>query len=60
MKATKLDLPVMSSWIEDNALRLDSAPYLSGAMEAKVLLDNLGVEADAGIASPRCWRYNTV
>ena len=44
MKVTNLDLPVMSSWIEDNALRLDSAPYLSGAMEARILLDRLRVE----------------
>lgn len=41
MKITKLDLPVMSSWIESNGRRLDSRPYLSGAFEAKVLLEKL-------------------
>jgi type I restriction enzyme S subunit len=46
MKLAKLDLPVMSSWIEDNALRLDSAPYLSGAIEAKILLDRLRVKKE--------------
>jgi type I restriction enzyme S subunit len=46
MKVTNLDLPVMSSWIEDNALRLDSAPYLSGAMEARILLDRLRVKKE--------------
>jgi type I restriction enzyme S subunit len=46
MKVTNLDLPVMSSWIEDNALRLDSAPYLSGAVEARILLDKLPVQKE--------------
>jgi type I restriction enzyme S subunit len=41
MKVTKLDLPVMSSWMESNGRRLDSNPYLSGAFEAKIILEKL-------------------
>ncbi len=37
MKTTKLDFPVMSSWMENNGRRLDCNPYLSGAFEAKVI-----------------------
>jgi type I restriction enzyme, S subunit len=46
MKIAKLDFPVMSSWMEHNGLRLDSGPYLSGAMEAMVLLDRLPVKKE--------------
>lgn len=38
MKVTNFDLPVMRSWIQENGLRLDTNPYLSGALEAKALL----------------------
>ncbi len=41
MKTTKLDFPVMSSWMENNGRRLDCNPYLSGAFEAKVILEKL-------------------
>ena len=41
MKTTRLDLPVMASWMEDNGRRLDCNPYLSGGFEAKVLLNKL-------------------
>lgn len=44
MKVTKLDLPVMSSWMESNGRRLDSSPYLSGAFEAKVILEKLSAK----------------
>jgi len=44
MKIAKLDVPVLSSWMEHNGRRLDSGPYLSGALEAKVLLDRLPAE----------------
>lgn len=44
MKVTKLDLPVMSSWMESNGRRLDSSPYLSGAFEAKVILERLSAK----------------
>lgn len=43
MKTTKLDFPVMSSWMENNGRRLDCNPYLSGAFEAKVILEKLSV-----------------
>ncbi|MHC5832788.1 MAG: methylation-associated defense system restriction endonuclease subunit S MAD5, partial [Nostoc sp.] len=41
MKTIKLDFPVMSSWMENNGRRLDCNPYLSGAFEAKVILEKL-------------------
>lgn len=41
MKITRLDLPVMASWMESNQRRLDGNPYLSGAFEAKVILERL-------------------
>ncbi|NJO43270.1 MAG: restriction endonuclease subunit S [Cyanobacteria bacterium RU_5_0] len=41
MKTTRLDLPVMASWMESNQRRLDGNPYLSGAFEAKVILEKL-------------------
>lgn len=44
MKTTRLDLPVMTSWMESNQRRLDGSPYLSGAFEAKVILDKLPKE----------------
>jgi type I restriction enzyme S subunit len=37
---------IPSSWLKLNELRLDSGPYLSGAAEAKVLLNELQVEKD--------------
>lgn len=41
MKTTRLDLPVMASWMESNQRRLDAPPYLMGAFEAKVILEKL-------------------
>lgn len=41
MKVTKVNLPVMSSWLEDNQRRLDASPFLSGAFEARVILERL-------------------
>ena len=46
MKITKLELPVMSSWTEENGRRLDCNPYLSGAFEAKVILEKLPVKKE--------------
>lgn len=46
MKITKLELPVMSSWMEDNGRRLDCNPYLSGAFEAKVILEKLSAKKE--------------
>ncbi|MBD2566600.1 methylation-associated defense system restriction endonuclease subunit S MAD5 [Anabaena lutea] len=45
MRVTKLDFPVMSSWMENNGRRLDCTPYLSGAFEAKVILKKLPPES---------------
>lgn len=44
MKLTSFDNPVMSSWFTIKGARLDSKPYLSGALEARVLLEKLRVE----------------
>jgi type I restriction enzyme, S subunit len=44
MKTTRLDLPVMASWMESNGRRLDCNPYLSGGFEARVLLERLKAE----------------
>ena len=41
MKVADLRNPVRSSWLEDQGFRLDAAPYLSGAYEAKKLLERL-------------------
>ena len=46
MKTTKLDFPVMSSWMENNGRRLDCNPYLSGAFEAKVILEKLSAKKE--------------
>ena len=47
MKTTRLDLPVMASWMESNGRRLDGKPYLSGAFEAKEILKRLPVRKDS-------------
>jgi type I restriction enzyme S subunit len=44
MKLTNFDNPVMSSWFTIKGTRLDSKPYLSGALEARILLEKLHVE----------------
>lgn len=41
MITTRFELPVMSSWMRYNGRRLDCNPYLSGAFEAKVILQKL-------------------
>lgn len=41
MKLANFDHPVMSSWFPIKGSRLDSKPYLSGAMEARMLLEKL-------------------
>lgn len=44
MKLTNFDSPVMSSWFDIKGARLDSRPYLSGALEARVQLEKLRVK----------------
>lgn len=46
MKIAKLGLPVMSSWVENNERRLDASPFLSGAFEARVILNKLKAKKD--------------
>jgi hypothetical protein len=46
MKQAQLDSPILSSWFDLNGSRLDSKPYLSGAIEAKALLTKLPVEKE--------------
>jgi len=44
MKISKdLDNPVRASWFADQSYRLDASPYLSGAYEARKLLERLSV-----------------
>jgi len=44
MKMPPIDHPVTSAWLEENGRRLDSRPYVSGAVEARVLLKKLELE----------------
>lgn len=41
MKLADLRSPVRSEWLEDQGFRLDSSPYLSGAYEARKLLERI-------------------
>ncbi|MHA0035513.1 methylation-associated defense system restriction endonuclease subunit S MAD5 [Deinococcus sp. PESE-13] len=41
MKVGNLQRPVTSAWLSKEAHRLDAPPFLSGAVEARVLLDKL-------------------
>ncbi|MEV0701818.1 hypothetical protein AB0I53_28435 [Saccharopolyspora sp. NPDC050389] len=41
MKVVSLTNPVTSKWLTDQGFRLDPAPYLSGALEARMLLERL-------------------
>ncbi|MFD8303216.1 restriction endonuclease subunit S [Streptomyces sp. NPDC059690] len=41
MKVVSLTNPVTSEWLTDQGFRLDPAPYLSGALEARKLLNRL-------------------
>src|SRR5579885_3867889 len=44
MRLPSLDRPVTSAWLDLNGRRLDSSPYVSGAAEAKMLLETLHAE----------------
>lgn len=41
MKLVSLSHPVTSDWLADQGFRLDPSPYLSGALEARKLLERL-------------------
>ncbi|SDJ28095.1 type I restriction enzyme, S subunit [Actinokineospora alba] len=41
MKLVDLSNPVTSEWLADQSFRLDPSPYLSGALEARKLLERL-------------------
>lgn len=41
MKITKFNFPVMASWIQETGYRLDSKPFLSGAVEAKIVINRV-------------------
>lgn len=41
MKVANPDVPVMSDWLVDRGFRLDAASYLSGALEARKILERL-------------------
>lgn len=46
MKLARLTNPVAASWFSLNSRRLDSKPYLSGAIEARALLAKLSVRKE--------------
>ncbi|MEU0894871.1 methylation-associated defense system restriction endonuclease subunit S MAD5 [Streptomyces massasporeus] len=46
MKIASKDNPVRLSWLREQGLRMDAAPYLSGAFEARMLLERLPVRKD--------------
>ncbi|MFJ7278080.1 restriction endonuclease subunit S [Kitasatospora sp. NPDC098663] len=46
MKIASKDNPVRLEWLREQGLRLDAAPYLSGAFEARKLLERLPVAKD--------------
>jgi type I restriction enzyme S subunit len=46
MKLVNLKYPVMASWLREQGFRLDAPPFLSGAIEARKLLDQLSVEKE--------------
>ena len=41
MKLADISNPVRSSWLVDQGFRLNASPYLSGAYEARKLLERL-------------------
>jgi hypothetical protein len=47
MKQAQLDSPILSSWFDLNGSRLDSKPYLSGALQAKASLAKLASEKES-------------
>jgi hypothetical protein len=44
MKVVNIDNPVNASWLAEQGFRLDASPYLSGAYEARKLLNRLRTE----------------
>lgn len=46
MKIASKDNPVRLGWLREQGLRMDAAPYLSGAFEARKLLERLPVRKD--------------
>jgi len=46
MKLGNLKNPVMASWLREQGFRLDAPPFLSGAIEARKLLEQLSVKKE--------------
>ena len=46
MKLGNLKNPVMASWLREQSFRLDAPPFLSGAIEARKLLERLPVKKE--------------
>ncbi|AZQ34365.1 restriction endonuclease subunit S [Streptomyces cyaneochromogenes] len=46
MKIASKDNPVRLSWLREQGLRMDAAPYLSGAFEGRKLLERLPLHKD--------------
>lgn len=47
MKVVDREAPVQAEWLAEQGYRLDAAPYLSGAFEARKLLERLSVRKEA-------------
>lgn len=47
MKLVNLKNPVMASWLREQGFRLDAPPFLSGAIEARKLLERLPVKKES-------------
>ena len=47
MKLVNPKNPVMASWLRDQGFRLDAPPFLSGAIEARKLLEQLPVKKES-------------
>lgn len=46
MKIVNLKNPVMASWLREQGFRLDAPPFLSGAIEARKLLEQLPIKKE--------------
>ena len=59
MKIVNLKNPVMASWLREQGFRLDAPPFLSGAIEARKLLEQFPVKKEPlALADSRgYWAY---
>ena len=58
MKLVNPKNPVMASWLRDQGFRLDAPPFLSGAIEARKLLEQLPVKKEPLVSLTEGQRRN--